>query len=195
VIASVYPLPFFPTPDLLPAPLPTPEAITTSQDVIKEFSSRRIVHVGIHLIVKYGIGVDLVEGENMLFVKQFSNIPVPNVYAFYSSKNEGTKPPVNYIVMGNIAGESLESHWASLDDTAKLEIADQLRKNFSQLRQIPSPGYFGILGKRPFTDYVFWDGYNADADRLRGVSGLFDSEQQMLDAIKISPQLPKASKI
>ncbi|KAL5317467.1 hypothetical protein ACEPPN_014562 [Leptodophora sp. 'Broadleaf-Isolate-01'] len=162
-------LPFFATPDLLPAPLPTTEAITASQDVLKEHSGRRIVRVGIHFIVKYGAGVCLTEGENMVFVKQFSTLQIPNVYALYSRQHEGDRLPTNYIVMENIAGDSLESCWVSLDTQAKLAIADQLRIYFTQLRQIPSPGYFGLLGKRPFEDSVFWAGDDGDRGMLEAM--------------------------
>lgn len=173
-------LPFFATPDLLPAPLPTAEAITASQNILKEHSGRRIVRVGIHFIVKYGAGVSLTEGENMLFVKQFSTIRIPHVYALYSRQNGGDNLPTNYIVMENIVGDSLESCWVSLNTEAKLAISDQLRIHLTQLRQIPSPGYFGSLGKRPFEHSVFWAG--DDADR-QVISGPFDSEGQMLEAM------------
>ena len=79
-------LPFFATPDLLPAPLPTTEAIEASQDLLKEHDGRRVVRVGAHFVIKYGVDVALTEGENMLFLKQFSTIQIPDVYAIYSTK-------------------------------------------------------------------------------------------------------------
>ncbi|KAH6703004.1 hypothetical protein BKA61DRAFT_618520 [Leptodontidium sp. MPI-SDFR-AT-0119] len=78
-MASLYPLPFFATPDRLPAPLPTTKAIHTSPDVVQESTGRRIARVGHHFLVKYGRNVTLIEDENMLFVGQFPNIPVPQV--------------------------------------------------------------------------------------------------------------------
>lgn len=172
-------LPFFAPPNLLPDSLPTPEAISSSQHVLQEYHGRRVVRVGPHFVVKYGAGVSLIEGENMLFVKQVSKIPVPDVYALYSSQEDGKKPPTNYIVMENVAGESLASCWTSLDATAKSAISEQLRTHFTQMRGISPPGYFGLLGKRPFEDSVFWTSDGTDAH----ISGPFDSEQQMLDAL------------
>ncbi|KAJ2894821.1 phosphotransferase enzyme family protein [Zalerion maritima] len=177
---SCCPLPFFAAPGLLPAPLPTADTITASQDALQEDSSRRIVRVGTHFIVKYGTGVSLTEGETMLFVKKVSTIPVPNLYALYSRKNEGTNHTTNYIVMENIAGESLASRWVSLNTAEKVAVAGQLRSYFTQLRQIPSPGYFGLLGKRPFEDFVFRVGAIANQQML---SGPFDTVQKMLDAM------------
>jgi hypothetical protein len=80
-------LPFFAAPDLLPAPLPTIEAISASQDLLKERGGRRVVRVGTHFVVKYGVDVTVTEGHNMLFLKQFSKIQIPNVYAIYSHKD------------------------------------------------------------------------------------------------------------
>ena len=104
-------LPFYATDDLLPAPLPTPDAIAASQDVLQDYSGRRIVRIGIHFVVKYGVGVSLTEGQNMLFVKRESTIRIPNVYAVYSETHGEERPPTNYIVIENIAGDSLESLW------------------------------------------------------------------------------------
>lgn len=174
------PYPFFAASDILPAPLPTIEEIATSQDLLKASTGRRIVRVGPHFIVKYGMNVDLKEGQNMLFVRQNSAVPVPTLYALYSHHQEGKKRPTVYIVMENIAGESLESGWSSLDPTAKSDVARQLRQCFEQLRQIPSHGYFGGLGRQQFDHPVFW----TDDEGFRRVfSGPFDSERQMLDAI------------
>ncbi|KAJ0163616.1 hypothetical protein CTA2_2710 [Colletotrichum tanaceti] len=97
-----YPLPFFATSDLLPAPLPTPGAIAASQDVLQDYSGRRVVRVGMHFVVKYGAAVNLTEGENMLFIKQFSKISTPAVYAIYSLQPKGDKSPTNYVVTENI---------------------------------------------------------------------------------------------
>ncbi|KAE9380835.1 phosphotransferase enzyme family protein [Stipitochalara longipes BDJ] len=181
-MANLGALPFFAAPDLLPAPLPTMEAITTSQDILKEFTGRRIVRVGTHFIVKYGVNVSVTEGENMLFVKQFSTIQIPTLYAIYSSHYDGESRPTNYIVIENIPGDTLESRWVSLDEEAKSAIAGQLRTFFTQLRQIPSPGYFGCLKKRPFEDYVFWTGDDPDWQVVVS-AGPFDSEEQFLEAV------------
>ncbi|WQF82517.1 Putative aminoglycoside phosphotransferase, protein kinase-like domain superfamily [Colletotrichum destructivum] len=164
-----YPLPFFATSDLLPAPLPTPGAIAASQDILQENSGRRVVRVGIYFVVKYGAAVNLTEGENMLFIKQFSKTSTPTVYAIYSLQPKGDKSPTNYILMENIQA----NHESNLATCAK----------FLHLTTL------GVLGKRPFEDSVFWAGDDASC---QVASGPFDSEKQMLDAMdkKYSRQNP-----
>jgi aminoglycoside phosphotransferase (APT) family kinase protein len=163
----------------VPAPLPTIEAIAASRYVLQDVPNR-VVRVGKHYVVKYGAAVSLTEGENMLFVKQHSDIPLPAVYAFFSHQGEDEEMPVNYIVMEYIAGDTLESRWNTLNNEEKTDVAGQLRKCFTQLRQIPSSGYFGLLGKQPFGNSVFW---TDDDDVRQQISGPFDTQMQMVDAL------------
>ncbi|CAG9983047.1 unnamed protein product [Clonostachys byssicola] len=144
-------VPFFADAALLPGPLPSTEAIASCEDVLKEYLGRRIVRIG-ELVVKYGTWVSLNEGHTMRFIKQHSAIPVPEVYAIYSTPKENSHRPTNSIIMEHIPGESLQNCWSNLDDEAKNKITDQLRAYFIQLRQIPYQGYFGVVGKRPFED-------------------------------------------
>ncbi|KFA61843.1 hypothetical protein S40285_10580 [Stachybotrys chlorohalonatus IBT 40285] len=150
--------------DILPTPLPTIKAIASSQDFIQDYAGHRVVRVGVHIVVKYGAAVSLTEGENMLF----------------SHKHEGHELPTNYIVMESLAGETLESCWSSLDVPSKERVTGKLRDYLTQLRQILSPSYYGLLGKRPFDNYVFWTGDDATRHLI---SGQFGTEQQMLDAM------------
>ncbi|KAJ2895264.1 phosphotransferase enzyme family protein [Zalerion maritima] len=173
-----YSLPFFA--EHLPSPLPSREIISSSQHILQDYPGCRIVQVSDHFVVKYGTGVRMVEGVNMLFVRQSTTIAVPTVYAIYSHQHEGNKLATNYIVMENTRGESLDSRWAALDTPAKQSIADQLRGYLTQLRHLPPPNYFGLLGKRPFDDSVLWAGDDAD---IPVMSGPFETEQQMLEAV------------
>ena len=147
-------LPFFATPDLLPAPLPTTEAIEASQDLLKEHDGRRVVRVGAHFVIKYGVDVALTEGENMLFLKQFSTIQIPDVYAIYSTKMRKINVSQSPISSWRISsGTVWTSCWASLDTQAKSTVVDQLQICFTQLRQIPSHGYYGLVGRRPICSF------------------------------------------
>jgi thiamine kinase-like enzyme len=125
----------------------------------------------------------------MLFVGQFSNIPVPLVHAIYF--DEDTR--VNYILMENVEGQTLASHWNTLITSTKTIIADKLRDVFNHLRNIPCPGeYFGSLGNCALEDAMFW---TAD-DIVPGViNGPFKTEAQFNEAMalkylynNISPQ-------
>ena len=143
-------IPFTADAALLPSPLPTTEAIRLSGNVLKQTWDRRIVRVGDHFVVKYGVGVSLNEGRTMRFIKQHSTVPIPEVYAIYSIRTVGSQKPTSYIIMENVPGESLQSLWSTLGDQAKTKITDQLRAHFMQLRHIPQQGYFGVVGRRPF---------------------------------------------
>lgn len=84
-------LPYRVPDELLPAPLPSVAEILAAPKV----GSHRegdvpIYRVGEHFAVKYsptdvhaGYDVSLQEGENMLFVQQSTNMPVPKLYAMF----------------------------------------------------------------------------------------------------------------
>ncbi|KAK8062023.1 hypothetical protein PG994_008389 [Apiospora phragmitis] len=181
-----YALPYFAAPVSLPAPLPSVDEIEASQDVLKHSWSHRVVRVGTHYIVKYGVGVQMIEGENMLFVKQ-STLTRDGVM-------RNTPTTTNYIVMEYIRGETLDARWGNLDDAAKAALAEKLRKYFQMLRHIESPSYFGALGKRPFCDDGFvWHREDEEAQQPNLTSGPFDSEEQLLDALVASTSSTRAA--
>ncbi|KAG7146558.1 hypothetical protein HYQ46_004644 [Verticillium longisporum] len=174
-------LPYFAAPELLPEPLPTLEDIAASKEILMERSGVRVVRIGTHFIVKYGTLVDPIEGENMLYVKQFVPASLPTVYAIYSYQPEGKKLPINYVIMENIVGKALSSCWGSLDREEKARIACELRNHMNRLRQIPSPGYFGSIGKRPFPhSAALW---TVDHYEISPPMGPFDSAKQLLHAM------------
>ncbi|PWY63638.1 hypothetical protein BO83DRAFT_382497 [Aspergillus eucalypticola CBS 122712] len=94
------------------------------------------------LVVKFGKGVDLIEGENMLFVQGNTSIRVPRVYTLYSDPYTGK----NYIVMGKMPGQTLLSLWPQLSPSEKEIIVTTLYNYFNELRSLPPPDYYGSLG-------------------------------------------------
>ncbi|KAI9736740.1 MAG: hypothetical protein M1834_000944 [Cirrosporium novae-zelandiae] len=168
-------LPYFADTKSLPAPLPTHDEIENSE-VLSGYGGRRIVRVNQHFIVKYGPGVDLIEGENMLFINRETSIPVPQVYAIYSDYLSDKQ----YIVMENIVGNTLAVEWHSLSRKQKELISNKLRTIWDQLRNLPSPGYFGSLHKRSFRDPLFFSGNRATS---LSTSGPFDTENAMNEAL------------
>ena len=143
-------LPFFASE--LPCPLPTEAEIENAPDISVEYGGRRIVGVGQHFVVKFGLSVDLIEGENMLFVREKTKIPVPRVFALFSAPETGK----NFIVMERILGQTLLSAWPQLTKLEKEDILSDLRKYFDDLRQLTSPEYFGSFDKRRLLDEIFW---------------------------------------
>lgn len=139
-----------------------------------EYGGRRIVAVRQHYVVKFGLGVNLIEGENMLFVRENTTIRVPRVYALYTNPESGKK----FIVMERMIGQSLLSAWAGLSPSEKRSISSALQRHFDELRRLQPPKYFGSVGKRHFLDEIFW---TRDPDPL--VNGPFNSEEDLNEAM------------
>lgn len=170
-------LPFYMPAEGLPVPLPSASEIASSKHVIlAQHGERFIVRVGEHYVVKYGRDIDLIEGENMLFVRQSCDIGVPQVYAIFCDEKTKTK----YIVMEYIPGETLESRWDGLDRSTKAKIVAKLRIYLDELRRIPAQGYYGKLGRRGYFDEIYMTLEDDSADRI---CGPFETEDQLTEAI------------
>ncbi|KAK1762845.1 hypothetical protein QBC33DRAFT_563446 [Phialemonium atrogriseum] len=116
-MATLPTLPYFAPPDRLPAPLPTVAEIMAVTPPPELFPRKHpVVRVGKHVMVKYGRGVRLQEGENMLFVQQSSNVPVPTLYALFHDEETGN----NSIVQEYIPGQNMFRYWDTLDADKRL---------------------------------------------------------------------------
>src|SRR3982751_5169903 len=73
-------LPYFAPTSELPQPLPTNQEIHEATEQYTESGGRRLVRIGPYMI-KYGPGVNVIEGENMLFISRETTVLVPRVYA------------------------------------------------------------------------------------------------------------------
>ncbi|KAF2105489.1 kinase-like domain-containing protein [Lophiotrema nucula] len=167
-------VPYFASSENLPHRLPTPEQIRLSEN-ISTSSGRQIVQVDSHFVAKFGTGVDVLEGFNMLFVSEHTRIPIPRVYAIYSVPSEASEA-VNYIVMENVSGDTLATRWPTLRTSQKEQICAKLEAFCSQLRRLPSPNYLGSLGERPLLDPLLWT-HNSTC------SGPFKSEAALSEAM------------
>ncbi|KAI0436251.1 kinase-like domain-containing protein [Xylaria telfairii] len=142
------------TPVKLPYFAPAPIAIPTYEEIVTQASlntiadnpGRVVVKIGKHFIVKYGKDVDFLEGENMLIVQQYTNLPIPKLYAMYQHDPSRDK----VLIMEYVAGEVLSTCYDKLDAAHKASVGAQLRSQLRELRKIPSPGVFGALGGRPY---------------------------------------------
>ncbi|GLB19609.1 phosphotransferase enzyme [Aspergillus tubingensis] len=172
-MATTVPIPYF-APDIIPCPLPTTSEIDAAPDISLEYGGRRIVEIGDHLVVKFGNAVDLIEGENMLFVQENTSIRVPRVYALYSDPSTGK----NYIVMEKIPGQTLLSLWPQLIPSEKETIVTTIHDYFNELRRLPPPDYYGSLGRRCFLDEIFWT-----YDPEPSINGPFTSENALIEAM------------
>ncbi|KAI8623547.1 kinase-like domain-containing protein [Xylariaceae sp. FL1651] len=137
-------LPYFAPLSSLPAPLPSFEEIKSVAPSSYSLD-RLIIPIGQHFVVKLGTGIRTLEGENMLFVRNHSNVRVPTVYAIYKHGD------VTVIIMEQIQGKPL----SSVNPVEDQSISEKLRKQVNELRKIPPPGYYGSLGRRPYNSVLF----------------------------------------
>ena len=168
-------LPYYAPLDELPCPLPTKEQIHSSQELFLDYSQgRRVAGVGSAFVVKYGLNVELIEGENMLFVAQIKDkfVRAPKVYALYEDQTD----KVRYIVMERINGLTLSSLWQTLVTSQKEIICNQLRLAMDCLRKLPSPGGYCSIDRRPLEDCMFWsrDDSQAVEESIASFSGPLD---------------------
>ncbi|KAI3334177.1 kinase-like domain-containing protein [Ustulina deusta] len=147
------PLPYFAPAHTLPAPLPTLEEVLSSTRFLAPplhpYATKRmnIVRVSKYFVAKYGEDVTSIEGENMLFVKQHTTIPVPQVYAIYTFGEGKTM-----LITEFIRGSTLEKCMIRMSPEHLDPIMEQLRAQIDELRRIPAPDYYGSIGRRPFLD-------------------------------------------
>jgi tRNA A-37 threonylcarbamoyl transferase component Bud32 len=173
-------IPYFAPAELLPAPLPTVAEIMTAPTRLSKEYEKAVYRVGEHFAVKFGAGVHLQEGENMLFVQQSTSIPVPKVYAIFHDK----ETEMDFIVQEYIPGRDLDPVWETLGTTEKQAIASQLRRYLGELRSIPSPGYYGGIWKQPIRDFHFTCRNPGDQPyKDSAISGPHETEEQWVEAM------------
>ena len=164
-------IPYFADPSILPGPIPSIEEIESSSNFLNQHCARPTVRVGEHFVVKYGELVDALEADNMMFVYKQTSVPVPQLYAVFRSP---VKPAVLYIVMQYIHGNTLMAEWPTMSEAQKSTVCKKLRSYFAQLRELPSPGYYGSRGRGHMPSGIFWDGESAYLNSA--ISGPFETE-------------------
>ncbi|XWW94262.1 hypothetical protein V2A60_002205 [Cordyceps javanica] len=113
----------------------------------------------------------------MTFVRRYTNIHVPRVYAVYQqSVKEGEHK--TYIIMERVAGDSLDKLWDGLNTTQKMEIIQQLKESFVSLRDLPHRGFFGSLDKTKLRDFLF-----AADEPMPSTDGAFDTEEALIHGL------------
>lgn len=171
-------LPYFADPASLPARLPSLEEIESTGHLLSQTAGRRVVSVSEHFVVNYGMQVDLLEGEKMMFIEQqTSHVPVPRVYALFEHSDSDSRA-TKYIIMQNIKGKPLDIEWPKMDQAAKEAVASQLAKAFEEMRKLDSPGGFCSLDRRALPDDIFWTN-----DPTQPYAGPFNTENEVNEAM------------
>ncbi|KAJ3752281.1 kinase-like domain-containing protein [Lentinula raphanica] len=91
--------------------------------------------IGPNTFIKSSSKLRFVEAQTMAFVRAHTSIPVPQLFEVLLNTNG--RP---YIVMEYIDAPELTKVWSSLTEDQQGDIIKQIRKWWSELRQIPSPG-------------------------------------------------------
>jgi hypothetical protein len=75
-------------------------------------------------------------------------------------------------------GYTLASRWPRLSEAQKESIVVKLKGYFNDLCRVPSPGYFGSLGKRYLMDEIFWT-----PEGVVSIHGPFETEDALNEAM------------
>ncbi|KAF8574098.1 kinase-like protein [Ramaria rubella] len=108
-------------------------------------------------VVKYGPNVRLGEALAMDFVQSVaSDIPVPTVIGVWRD----SVAPCWYVVTEWVDAENLQDVWSQMQQPAKDELIDQLRRILQRLRSLVPPEgifYVGSVGRSACTDPLVRD--------------------------------------
>jgi serine/threonine protein kinase len=157
--------------------LPSIATILQSTDVLSApDASATVVRVGEKFAVKYGPSVTLLEAQNLSFVAENSNVPVPEMYGTLTEESTGRK----FIVMEMVPGEPLAKAWPGFTSSEKHHVVEQIRRAMIDLRNIPPAGYIGSVAGQPCADGIFW---TPDHPQDPALSGPFDTEDSMNEGI------------
>ncbi|KAI1360093.1 kinase-like domain-containing protein [Xylaria arbuscula] len=163
----------------LPAPLPSVQEILQGSDVCQGRADR-VVQVGDHYVVKFGRDTDVMEAQNMIFVRDHLGDMVPRVYAVYQETEGGSTPPTTYMIIEFLHAQPLSALWTAMDAAQKSEIIDTLRHALGIIRNIPAPNYFGGLWRSSLKDEFLYDPF---AEHDSPAQGPFDTEQELIEGI------------
>ena len=160
------------SPDALPRDLPKRDEIVSSDDWMCDQTGRKVVGVGPHFVVKYGMQIDLSEGQAIFYVAKNTSVPVPKVYALDDDVDDRRK----YIIMKRVQGCTLEHLWPSLTKVQKESTCARLKSSLAKLRALPSPGSFCGLNNAPLADDLFCISNN---DQKFHQDGPFETEEDL----------------
>ncbi|KAI1420745.1 kinase-like domain-containing protein [Xylaria sp. FL1777] len=161
--------------DQLPDHLPSVDEIESSPHVLKRLDSTRcVVRVREHFVVKYGCEVDPAQGQNMIFARRYLNNLVPRVLAIYQ-KTGPMLSTITYIVMEYFHGRQLDEAWSTLDNLKRLQVVNVLRDALQLIRSIPPPNYFGGLEMTQLIDDIFYTMHPTPAK-----NGPFKTEKELV---------------
>ncbi|ETI26856.1 hypothetical protein G647_10302 [Cladophialophora carrionii CBS 160.54] len=169
-------MPYFAPTTVLPAKLPSTAEIESAREILTERTAAKVVALGPHFVAKYGRGIDLEEGQTMIFVKQRAQVPVPAVYALYHDEGK------NFIIMERIHGQTMEERWTTLTSAEKNLVATQLKECLRRMRSVKPMNGYSSLNQKPLRDSLFLT-YTGEGSLKYHYEGPFKTESDLNDAI------------
>lgn len=169
-----YNLPYFAEPTAFLAILPTTEDIRSTTETLSKTAGRKVVGIGQHFIVKYGMQVYPLEGKIMLLLQHSIKVPVPRIYAVYQSSDKES----TFIVMERIRSLTLVSEWKNMGVQTKQLVSIGLGRTFDEMRNLESPGGYCSIGRCGSPDGLFWT-----SDPSKPFVGPFDTEEKLNEAM------------
>ncbi|KAH7127247.1 hypothetical protein B0J11DRAFT_558598 [Dendryphion nanum] len=142
--------------------LPTTAEIDEAQDILSSTTRYNVVVIIQRFVVKYGLQVDLLEGETMHFLLTTTSI--------LNTKRD-------YITMEHIHSVTFEKAWPELSEMEKEAITFQLRLVVQKINLLSSPDGFCSHGCRALTDGIFWT-----SEGKAAWAGPFEFEQDFNNA-------------
>ena len=131
---------------------------------IHSLGGRKIVQIDDETVVKYGDSINLQEADNIKFIRERTNIPVPEIKATFAENG------ITYIVMSKVPGKSLIKVWSYIKHKQKVKVMLDLKKYVEELRNI-SPEKENYIGGINETSCF-------DVRRHDRIGGPFNSEQE-----------------
>lgn len=121
--------------------LPTPREVR-ALSAGNTFKAPNVIFEHLGLLVKFGPGVTIAEGQCLWIIKKILGdvVPVPEVYGWKVDRSEV------FIYMQYIQGQRLKNRWGSLSTAEKIEICSQLGKITTALRQVSQPPCDPFIG-------------------------------------------------
>lgn len=126
----------------------------------------------------------LVEAETMQFLHTHLGASVPCVFSAQIEDCPQKDAPATkcyYLIPEDILGKSYLEESPSLTPAEKADIQRQLKSIMDELRAIPSPGYYGRVGRRPLYDLIL-NYYDREGPTMRGP---FASEEDWNNGIPL----------
>jgi hypothetical protein len=117
--------------------LPSPAKIRSLQKVSGSGDPPPIRFPETGLLVKYGHGISIAEGQCLWAIRQFlrNNVPVPEIYGWREDGDE------TFIYMELIDGDTLQERWTALSSVDRVHLCEELREIITSLRRLEqSPG-------------------------------------------------------